>query len=266
MASCVTALDLHGVWVPPHTKKVHARACEGRHRAKKKNSYCRRFGPPIPEGPAVDTVADSLAHALRCLDDEGIIVVCDSILNKALLDMCELERIFAAAPRRVRRLLARCDRKSQSGTESILRIRVRAKGIRVRSQVEIPGLGQVDLLIGNRLIIELDSKEFHDLSPEQQEKDRVRDEIAARLGYERVRFSYARIMYQWDEVEETIDTLIRRRAHLKALPPVKSLEVESLEVEDVDVESFDGENLGVNDFDDGNLDPASVAETPGGHN
>ncbi|MDY6808590.1 MAG: DUF559 domain-containing protein [Actinomycetota bacterium] len=216
--SCVSALKLHGVWVPTHTKKIHVRARESAHRQGRSGRFCLSYGSPEPEVSAVDDIRTAFRHALKCLDDEGIVVVCDSILNKALLERCDLETLIASAPRRIRRLLDRCDGLAESGTETMVRLRLQLKGVKVRSQVQIAGVGRVDLLIGTRLIIEVDSEEFHDRSNEQREKDRRRDEEATRLGYITVRLSYKRVVEEWPEAEKSILDLVRRREHRRNLP------------------------------------------------
>jgi len=45
-----------------------------------------------------------------------------------------------------------------SGLETLARLHLRRRHIRVRSQVHIPPVGWVDLLIGGRLVLELDSR------------------------------------------------------------------------------------------------------------
>lgn len=70
--------------------------------------------------------------------------------------------------------IGRCDPLSQSGTESLVRVRLRRRGIRVQTQFRRRGVGRVDLLIGDRMVIECDSDEFHS-GDEAQERDYDRD-------------------------------------------------------------------------------------------
>ncbi|MYR08520.1 DUF559 domain-containing protein [Gordonia sp. SID5947] len=214
VVSCVSALRLHGVWTPPGPSTMHIRGREAAHRSGKRR-YCKQYAPPEREVDAVDEIRIALRHALKCLDDEGIVVVRDSILHQDLLERCDIDAEFVGAPRRIRRLLDRCDAKAESGTESMVRLRLRALGIRVRTQYQIAGVGRVDLLVGDRLIIEIDSVEYHDRSPDQIEKDRRRDEEATRLGYVTLRFSYQRVVHEWEHAEATVLDLVRRREHLK---------------------------------------------------
>jgi very-short-patch-repair endonuclease len=58
----------------------------------------------------------------------------------------------------------------------------------------IPGIGEVDLLIGV-LIIETDGKRFH--LGAQFDVDRDRDLAAARLGYRVLRLRYHQVMEDW---------------------------------------------------------------------
>ncbi|MFT3715903.1 MAG: hypothetical protein QM774_08130 [Gordonia sp. (in: high G+C Gram-positive bacteria)] len=209
VCSCLSALRLHGVWVPTD-RRTHIRArnsAHNRHGAR----FCHRHGRPLPETTAVDDVPIALAHAVRCLDAEGTVVVLDSIRNLGLMTSREVETALAETPLRVRRLLDRCDQ-AESGTESMVRLRLRARRIGVRPQITIPGLGRVDLLVGSRLIIEVDSEEFH-LTPEQWEKDHQRDRQAALLGYERIRLTYRDVVFGWARVEGQILDLIRREKH-----------------------------------------------------
>ena len=214
VCSCVTALGLHGVWVPRCGDRAHVRARPAAYRGKGAARFCRYYGRPHSEVYPVDDLITALRHALRCLDDEGVIVVCDSILNRYLLEAADLEAVFACAPLRIRRLLDRCDQRAESGTETIVRLRLQSLRLRSRVQVEIAGIGRVDLLVGRRLIIEVDSVEHHDRSPEQREKDRRRDEEAIRRGYLPLRLSYRRVMFQWDEVVHTLREITRRGDHL----------------------------------------------------
>ena len=78
---------------------------------------------------------------------------------------------------------------------TIIRLRLRARGIRLRSQVDIPGVGRVDFLVGDRLIIEADSVEHH---LPKYHSDRTRDRVATAMGYLMIRLTYEDVVYHWD--------------------------------------------------------------------
>ncbi|WP_018177851.1 endonuclease domain-containing protein [Jongsikchunia kroppenstedtii] len=206
--SCVSALGKHGIWVPPDSR-VHVRfPLEDRHNRRS----CRGFGRMPPIDTAIDPVLAAYCCAARCLDDEGFVAVSDSILNTTPLEIADLRCALSAAPQRITRLLDRCDGRAQSGTESIARVRFRKARIKVRVQVRITGIGIVDLLIGERLIVECDSVAFH-TGAENYQRDRDRDRRAAVDGYITIRLTYNDILYRWDAVLADILDLVKRREH-----------------------------------------------------
>ena len=175
---------------------------------------CRAFGDVHRATSAVDDVVTALRHAARCLDHEGFVVVCDSALNRRLVAIEELRAACGAAPGHIRELIDRCDRDAQSGTETMVRLRLRSKNITVTTQHPVPGVGFVDLLVGNRLVIEVDSKAHH-TGVERYESDRTRDRELIRLGYLPLRFTYRQVVHDWASCEATVIDLVRRRRHLR---------------------------------------------------
>lgn len=225
VASCLSALQLRGVWVPPFVG-VHVRGGDRARRADP-DRFCSQWGPDEPVGLSVDGIAIALRHAVRCLDiDEDRVVIFDSILNQKLLELCDLEAELSGAPRRIRRLLSLACSGSDAGTETKVRLRLRAKNIKLAVQQLIPGVGKVDLLIGKRLIIEVDGQQYHSSSA-QFESDRARDLEAVSRGYIVIRLSYKQVMYGWEEAEDKILSIIRRREHLRAPQPLGYVPEES---------------------------------------
>ena len=99
---------------------------------------------------------------------------------------------------------------SDSGLESLLRLRLRTYGWSVRTQVRVVGAGRVDLLIGEWLIVEADGRANHD-ARSFRHRDLVRDANAASWGHATLRFDYAMIVHDWDLVERAIVETMRRR-------------------------------------------------------
>jgi very-short-patch-repair endonuclease len=161
---------------------------------------------------AVESPIDALRQMLRCANDLEVIVAVDSALQLELATRHEIERAFAGT-HRGRRILSRVDASAESGIESIVRLRLRARGIRLRTQVHVSGVGRVDLLIGDRLVVELDGRQWHDRAS-TFESDRKRDAALVIRGYLVMRFSYNRVMYEWNAVEQELLSLIRRDRHV----------------------------------------------------
>lgn len=146
-----------------------------------------------------------LVDSARCQPRITTVAMADSALNKRLITVEELE---TALPR-----LARwCDPAAQSGTESTVRSGLTSLGVRVRIQVRIAGVGRVDVVVGDRLVIECDSAEFHD--GYQSSKDYERDQELMRRGYLVLRLTYRDVVYDWDRVEALVLEIVRARRHL----------------------------------------------------
>ena len=76
----------------------------------------------------------------------------------------------------------------------------------------IRGVGHVDLLIGDALVIELDGREWHN-DEDRFEKDRRRDAQLSIRGYRVLRFSYKQVFERWSEVRAAIEASIGRNDH-----------------------------------------------------
>lgn len=81
----------------------------------------------------------------------------------------------------------------------------------MQSQVWIDGVGYVDLLVGDRLVIECDSAAFHE--GYQSERDYERDQQLLRLGYLVLRLKYQHVLHEWDRIEELVLDVVRARRH-----------------------------------------------------
>jgi very-short-patch-repair endonuclease len=209
--SCASALEQYGLWLMPFTG-CHVRLDS--HRRSPHDPGLRVHW--LPAGDIALGGRDSLVTALdvsiMCLDVEGALVAVESALNKKYVTLRELGHRFEGRPRHLR-ILNRAVTTSESGTETLVRTRLQSRGVKLRCQVRIGGVGRVDLLVGDRLIIEVDGKEHHD-DPDAFTRDRRRDLAAQTRGYLPIRLSYRQVMYEWPEVERQMLTLIRRDEHL----------------------------------------------------
>jgi very-short-patch-repair endonuclease len=144
-----------------------------------------------------------LKHAFLSLPPEHALAVLDSALHLRFLRTVDLPVLAAALPQRLREVVMAADGRADSGTETIVRYRLRARGLRVEVIVGLRGIGTVDLLVEGRLIIECDGREFHD-DDEAFERDRARDLHAARQRYRTLRFTWFMVLFEWPLVEEAV--------------------------------------------------------------
>ncbi|CAM3472686.1 DUF559 domain-containing protein [Tsukamurella hominis] len=74
----------------------------------------------------------------------------------------------------------------------------------------------MDLLVGEKLIVECDSRNHH--NDEHRTEDNRRDRVAALGDYRVLRIDYAEVMFAWDTVFAEIMDLVRTRRHRAPRP------------------------------------------------
>lgn len=158
-----------------------------------------------------DPLPLALAEMFACGPALAARIALDSALNRLRLDEHGLAELRRLAPAAAREMIERADRGAQSGLETIIRALLQGMRVQVRTQVWFAGIGRVDLLIGDRLIIEVDGEEFH--TGLEFERDRRRDFELALRGYRVVRLSYRMVIEDFDRVHAGLRELIARREH-----------------------------------------------------
>lgn len=207
---CVSALAHRGVWVPPHVG-IHVRAARGGVALGPTITRCnpaRRLPAP---SLSVDPVPIALRTAAGCMGPDDLLAIVDSCLDQRLIDGDELPMILRGTPGRGARRVKQTDW-AQSGTETYIRVRLRRRHLTVTTQVKIAGVGRVDMVVGDCLVVEADSSAHH-AGPDAYRRDRARDLALARLGYRCLRLTWEQVMYEWDAVEATIMALVADGAH-----------------------------------------------------
>ncbi|WP_378146071.1 endonuclease domain-containing protein [Cnuibacter sp. UC19_7] len=211
--SCLSLLARSGVWVL-HDDSIHLRTTAKRARLSADGMRVHRLVLPLAEA-AVDTVPAAVACAVRCQSMFDAVATLDSVLNRGLMTRSQLLDALTPLPQRHRDLLTLTDGSAQSGLETKVRLGLRYRRVKVRSQVWIPGLGRVDLLVGDRLIIEVDGYQTHG-TPAGFQEDRRRDREAASQGYIVLRFTYWDVCYDWERCLEAILDIVRRDGHRRS--------------------------------------------------
>jgi very-short-patch-repair endonuclease len=210
---CLSALEHHGIWVPEHDAlHIALPRHAGRHRsgglvAHWESSRWRDRHSPI------ESIDDVIRQVILCTDRETAISVIDSALHRGKLSTGRLARILATLPLAYATLAAETDGASESGYESLCRYRLARFGVPLHTQVELTGIGRVDLLLGDRLIVEADGWEWHE-GRDAFLIDRSRDLAALRQDYLTVRLAPHHVLYEWPWVEQVIGAIIERGDHL----------------------------------------------------
>lgn len=218
-----SATRLAGVWTPPDTR-LHVAVARNASRLRAPHNSAlplSRQGDAVCIHPLaemgivhdpVQTTAMALAHAAECQTEEMALTVIDSALNLGLVTDAELRAQFESLPRRCRRLLEKAERRSQSGIETLVRVRLRKLGIDLTVQAKISGVGHVDLLIGDRFVIECDSHRWHWLE-DQYREDHRRDAVLVKMDYVVFRATYEMVMFDWPWVESIVRHVVGARKH-----------------------------------------------------
>lgn len=163
-------------------------------------------GMVLPVAPP----AQALARALRCCPGPVAVAMVDSALRAGIVGRAEIEtRLHGPGSRRARELLALSDPQSRSGIETVARLALRAAGYPVRAGVWIEGVGEVDLVVADRVVIECDGFAYHSGRKEYRE-DRRRDRELAALGYVTLRFTYEEIMRDATVVVRAVARILAR--------------------------------------------------------
>jgi very-short-patch-repair endonuclease len=216
---------MHGVWLMPDTR-LHVAVAVSRDRLRSPvtrtvelrawtgmptvvTHWQPRLGNPLEPTEMIDDAAACLS---TCLPRDHAIVAFDSILNSKLLSPERLRAARSGLPDSQEWMMELVDPGCGSGLETLARLNLRQRHIRVRSQVHIPPVGWIDLLIGDRLVLELDSRAHHTDSA-AYERDRARDLALIERGSLVIRVTYRSVMKQWPAIERAILTIVRRKEH-----------------------------------------------------
>ena len=157
-------------------------------------------------GTAVSVgLRDALVRVMLDETPETAIAALDWVTHAGLLDEIDRAGLAAMVPsprgRLVNMVAERCD----SFPESIARTRLLAAGHRVRAQVPLDGFGPIDLVIDDRVALEIDGREFHANTFEQ---DSAKSLAIALAGYLPFRPSATLVLRDWDAVLRAIETLL----------------------------------------------------------
>lgn len=203
--ACVTAARHHGLWILDDDHEPHVWLKTGQRAHHDASCGCiehwDRDARPAASGAL--PLRQVLRQILGCRGPEHFFVALESALRQRRLTRDDLRWLRRHTNARGREALSLARTDADSGLESLLRWRLRKHDLRVRTQVSVFGVGVVDALIGDRLIVELDGRANH-LGEAKRHKDLTRDANAALWGYVTLRFDYALVVHDWELVESAI--------------------------------------------------------------
>jgi very-short-patch-repair endonuclease len=231
VATSVTAAGVLGLWTPPDPSpgalrlRPHRLEHDRLHVAFRRTTtrlhdpvdgalplrrtpdvVLHRTGSEIVDGAVGSGIAPALTmleHAFRSLPPEHALAVLDSALHHRFLRVADLPALAAKLPNRLRPVVMAADGRADSGIETIARHLLRLIGLHVVVHPVLDGIGEVDLLVEGRLIVELDGKEWHD-DHDAFARDRHRDLVAATTRYRSLRLTWRKVLFEWPSVEAAV--------------------------------------------------------------
>lgn len=206
--TCVTAAERHGLWVMRDDSRHVAAPAHAGHVAVS-GAVVHWAAPPTPRHPdaLVDSVENTLVAVARCQPRELALAVWESALRLGKTDR-ELMSSLALPPS-AREVCEAASLFSDSGLETLLPRRLRWLRMSMRQQVWLLGR-PVDLLIGDRLVIQIDGG--HHVGA-QRAADIEHDARLMLHGYHVIRVTYAQVMEMWPSVQDLITGAIARGLH-----------------------------------------------------
>jgi hypothetical protein len=214
--ACVSVARHRGWWVPDDVDtRLHLRFDpHGRSDAGGQFAGVAHWSMPLaPTDPYVlrEPVEDALAHIASCLPRESAIAIWESAVRREKLDIAALRRVQWRHPA-ARECALEVTGLSDSGLESIFVFRLGPWGLPLFPQAVIAG-HRVDLLIGEKLVVQVDGYAYHSGSAERS-RDVAHDAELRLRGYTVLRFTYAQIIHDWPAVARAISRAVAAGAHL----------------------------------------------------
>ena len=232
--ACVSAARLHGLRLLREPAELHVSVDAHATRLRHPDDRLRLLHPSGTSsgvrlhwtrggggrGPLV-SLEECLVQMFSCLPGLDVLCALDAARERVdwmperpqLLDDAAFARLLQCLSPAFRQLAHRSITGSQAVGETVARERLRATGVPVRAQVPLPGGYWADLLIGERLILDIEGEGPH-TAPGAFDRDRARAGWLKAIGYAHVSFSHRQVLDDWESIDGVVRMLMRRRVHV----------------------------------------------------
>lgn len=209
--SCVTQARRLGLWVRD-ADRPHVAASPHAGSVALSRARVHWTVPPVPRHPdvLVDPIENVLALVAACQPHEDAVAIWESAYRQGAVAVESMRRLPLGPAARA--VCAVATPWSDSGLESLVRVRLRRLGVPVVAQVWIAG-HHVDFLIGDRLVLQIDGG--HHVGA-QRSADIAHDAELLLLGYHVIRVGYVQVVERWHEVHERILRAVAQGLHRAA--------------------------------------------------
>lgn len=210
LITCISAAQELGLWTIKDPEQLHLWTLHSRQPA----STIKHRGDLVrPHRPGnYVSILDCVLHAIRCRPRLEALVIAESAVRRGVVSKAELLELLPGKRNGIRRaVVLGIGDDADSPLEIIARDLFRAVGLRVETQVPIPGLGRVDIVVEGRIIIELDGFDFHS-DRAAFKKDRKRNNAGMLSGFPTLRYVYEDLVFTPQNVIAEVMTMLRRVA------------------------------------------------------
>ena len=201
--SCVSAAQIYElpILMEERPQKTHLSVAynHGMHPSKLRrfDDVCVHWEPVLSkeeERTHVASIGTVLERVLVCMPLKVSLPMLDAARNRGLYDVSTLT-IPPTGSRlpHLREALSLSSDRARSILETVARLQLIDMGLTPQVGVWIEGVGEVDMIILDFIVIEVDGWAFHS-SKEQREKDLKRDRELLRRGFVVLRFTYDDVM------------------------------------------------------------------------
>ncbi|MFT4220748.1 MAG: DUF559 domain-containing protein [Microbacterium sp.] len=217
--TCVSEAEIHGLWVPAHERlHVAVRGNASRFDADGLRLHWGAAPAPVGRNAVEEHPLNVLFHVAHCLTRADALAVWESAIRAGVVDAGMLPRVAwrssdAAA------LAAVASSLSDSGLETHFADLMRRAGITVRQQIVIDGR-PVDGLIGDSLVVQTDGFAYHSSAADRR-RDIAADARLVMLGYVVLRFDYYQLLFEPEQVLQTILTAMAQGLHRRPVPQIR---------------------------------------------
>lgn len=213
--ACVSAARHRGWWLPPLVdESLHLHLSPHARSGDVPADALAHWSVPVaPAGrfALVESAEDALRHVAACLAPEAARIVWESAIRAEALSVQALRLVRWRSPA-ASALAREVTGLSDSGLETVFVVRLGPWGLPIQQQAVVAG-HRVDVLIGERLVIQLDGFAHHQ-SAAQRGRDIAHDAELRLRGYTVLRFGYAQVVYDWPSVERTVARAVAAGLHL----------------------------------------------------
>ena len=152
---------------------------------------------------------DALARVVLDESFETAVIALDWALATGRIDMIDVHRILAHAPRDRWAIADWVSDASHSILESRTRVRLRERGLQVRTQAWVSAdVSPADLIVDETVMVETDGTQFY---VGRFDTDRRKDLSATRAGLHALRPTWSMVRDEWDQVESAVLTALALR-------------------------------------------------------